>query len=94
MYISFEICNSCTTYKRNAKKIFEEIQKQFKDKTFELLINDNGKPRRGSFELIIATDKKKNKNGKLIWTGIEKGPPRRLKFPEPEHIVELVSKTL
>ena len=38
------------------------------------------KPRRGSFEITIESEDGKNT---LLWTGLNRGPPRRLKFPEP-----------
>uniref|UniRef100_A0A8C5CS08 Uncharacterized protein n=1 Tax=Gadus morhua TaxID=8049 RepID=A0A8C5CS08_GADMO len=35
------------------------------------------KPRRKSFEITLS----------ILWTGIKKGPPARLKFPEPAVVV-------
>jgi len=28
----------------------------------------------------------------LIWSGIKKGPPRKLKFPEVEVVMEIINK--
>ncbi|XP_078336008.1 selenoprotein H-like [Crassostrea virginica] len=45
-------------------------------------------PRRGSFEvtLIHATGDGDTKEVTL-WTGIKKGPPRKLKFPEDHKLI-------
>lgn len=32
--------------------------------------------------------------GVELWTGIKKGPPRKLKFPEPQEVVEKLKKYL
>lgn len=32
--------------------------------------------------------------GVELWTGIKKGPPRKLKFPEPQEVVEKLKKCL
>lgn len=32
--------------------------------------------------------------GAQLWTGIQKGPPRKLKFPEPQAVVEELEKHL
>lgn len=32
--------------------------------------------------------------GVELWTGIKKGPPRKLKFPEPQEVVEELKKHL
>lgn len=45
-----------------------------------------GKPRtgKGTFNVYLVKDKKET----LIWDGKSKGPPRKLKFPEVETLVE------
>ena len=30
----------------------------------------------------------------LLWTGIKKGPPRKMKFPDADIIIEAVKKNL
>ncbi|KAG7275761.1 hypothetical protein CRUP_009864 [Coryphaenoides rupestris] len=42
------------------------------------------KPRRNSFEVTLVEGEKES----LLWTGIKKGPPRKLKFPEPSVVAE------
>lgn len=32
--------------------------------------------------------------GAELWTGIKKGPPRKLKFPEPQEVVKELKKYL
>lgn len=32
--------------------------------------------------------------GVELWTGIKKGPPRKLKFPEPQEVVKELKKHL
>uniref|UniRef100_A0A3Q2XUL7 Selenoprotein H n=1 Tax=Hippocampus comes TaxID=109280 RepID=A0A3Q2XUL7_HIPCM len=39
------------------------------------------KPRRNSFEITLIEGETP------LWTGIKKGPPRKLKFPEPDVVV-------
>ncbi|PVZ97060.1 hypothetical protein BB558_007003 [Smittium angustum] len=45
------------------------------------VVNKN-KPRRNTFDIKIVGEGKES----LIWSGIEKGPPRKLKFPTIEDI--------
>ncbi|CAG2228571.1 unnamed protein product [Mytilus edulis] len=49
------------------------------------------KPRRGSFEFTLVKGGKET----VIWTGVKKGPPRKMKFPEtPDLIIEAIKKNL
>uniref|UniRef100_A0A673FWT3 Selenoprotein H-like n=1 Tax=Sinocyclocheilus rhinocerous TaxID=307959 RepID=A0A673FWT3_9TELE len=45
------------------------------------------KPRRNSFE--PATERKV-----VLWSGIKKGPPRKLKFPDPAEVVSALKEAL
>jgi len=56
----------------------------------EAVFNEE-KPRRGSFEVTVILD---NDTEVQVWSGHKKGPPRKLKFPEPEVIAEAVRKIL
>ncbi|EPQ20823.1 Selenoprotein H [Myotis brandtii] len=49
------------------------------------------KPRRGSFEVMLL---RPDGSSAELWTGIKKGPPRKLKFPEPQGVVEKLKKYL
>jgi len=47
----------------------------------QLILNEGEKPKRGSFEVFVS----KNDGEKVqIWSGLTKGPPRKLKFPDYE----------
>lgn len=49
------------------------------------------RPRRGSFEVTL---RRADGSDAQLWTGIKKGPPRKLKFPEPQAVVEELKKHL
>ena len=49
------------------------------------------KPRRGSFEVTLM---RPDGSSAELWTGIKKGHPRKLKFPEPQEVVEELKKYL
>uniref|UniRef100_A0A286XEJ5 Selenoprotein H n=1 Tax=Cavia porcellus TaxID=10141 RepID=A0A286XEJ5_CAVPO len=49
------------------------------------------RPRRGSFEVTL---RRADGSGAELWTGIKKGPPRKLKFPEPQAVVEELKRHL
>lgn len=93
-YILFEVCKSCHTYKRNANQIYNDICAEFPDKRFELVINDHGVSRRGSFEVTVSKEKDGSEDAALIWSGIKKGPPRKLKFPESSALFDGVKSAL
>jgi len=48
------------------------------------------KPRRNSFEITLMDGGKEI----TLWTGIKKGPPRKLKFPEPDVVVTALEEAL
>ncbi|TSV81505.1 Selenoprotein H [Bagarius yarrelli] len=48
------------------------------------------KPRRNSFEISLIEGSKEV----VLWTGIKKGPPRKLKFPEPVEVVTALDNAL
>lgn len=65
----------------------EALRSDFGD--FEATLNPD-KPRRGAFEISVVLEDKKE----LVWTGLKKGPPRKMKFPEPEAVAEEIKKLL
>ncbi|XP_078681692.1 selenoprotein H-like, partial [Branchiostoma floridae x Branchiostoma belcheri] len=73
-------------YKRNADQLAEALRAEFPDVTVETAVG-----RRNSFECTVVKDDGKEM---LVWTGIKKGPPRKLKFPEPSVVVEAINKDL
>ncbi|EMP27663.1 Selenoprotein H [Chelonia mydas] len=48
-------------------------------------------PRRNSFEVSLVKE-----DGRTVelWSGIKKGPPRKLKFPEPEKVADMLKSSL
>ncbi|TNN77670.1 Selenoprotein H [Liparis tanakae] len=48
------------------------------------------KPRRNGFEITLQDGGKET----CLWTGIKKGPPRKLKFPQPEVVVAALQEAL
>uniref|UniRef100_A0A3B4EJS2 Selenoprotein H n=1 Tax=Pygocentrus nattereri TaxID=42514 RepID=A0A3B4EJS2_PYGNA len=48
------------------------------------------KPRRNSFEVTLVEGSKEV----VLWTGIKKGPPRKLKFPDPVEVVTALDDAL
>lgn len=58
----------------------------------EIKIDLNAKPpRRNTFECTLI---KKDGTEVLVWTGLDKGPPRKLKFPEPSIVVKAIQDAL
>uniref|UniRef100_A0A8B9BM04 Selenoprotein H n=1 Tax=Anser brachyrhynchus TaxID=132585 RepID=A0A8B9BM04_9AVES len=49
------------------------------------------KPRRNSFEVSLV---KEDGSTVELWSGIGKGPPRKLKFPDPAAMVEALKSSL
>ena len=47
--------------------------------------------KRGAFEITIIDEAGKSN---LVWSGQKMGPPRRLKFPDFEKLIEDVKKVL
>jgi len=74
-------------YKRNATSLSEVLRKNFPD--LEIEINPNP-PRRNSFECTVVTDGKEIS----VWSGIKLGPPRKLKFPDADVVVQAMKKAL
>lgn len=49
------------------------------------------KPKRGSFEIEILRD---DGETVTVWSGLKLGPPRRLKFPDADDLLQAVQKAL
>jgi len=52
--------------------------------------NEN-KPRSKSFEVTIIKSDGSEVN---VWTGVQKGPPRKLKFPEPDVVIKAIEENM
>lgn len=74
-------CTSWSVFKKRANEIFTALSQSITDADFELVLNDEGKAKRGSFEIYIE---KQDGERTQVWSGITKGPPRKDKFPDVE----------
>ena len=45
----------------------------------------------GSFEITVTTE---DGESKTVWSGVNLGPPRKLKFPDAEAFLDLVKEFL
>lgn len=72
-------------YKRNALRISESLREAYGDIDIEI---NNEKPRGKSFEITLLKDGDEH----AVWSGIKLGPPRKLKFPEVNVVLEKVRK--
>uniref|UniRef100_A0A182RR82 Selenoprotein H n=1 Tax=Anopheles funestus TaxID=62324 RepID=A0A182RR82_ANOFN len=77
---------------KDAAEVHSELCELAPDHSFQLVLNENGKPRRGAFEVSIAKSMDDEKT--LVWSGVSKGPPRKEKFPEVKSILDDVLKAL
>uniref|UniRef100_A0A336LQW0 CSON001457 protein n=1 Tax=Culicoides sonorensis TaxID=179676 RepID=A0A336LQW0_CULSO len=76
-----------------AQAIYSEVSELLSaDVKFTLKLNPNGKPAKGSFEIFIQ--KSPSSDRILIWSGLNKGPPRKDKFPEAASLIESISKNI
>ncbi|OMJ27134.1 Selenoprotein H [Smittium culicis] len=66
----------------NATKLVKQVDAEFPG-IFTFKLNST-KPRSKSFEVSISN--------KTLWSGVKLGPPRRLKFPDPETISKLFNE--
>uniref|UniRef100_A0A671DXG8 Selenoprotein H n=1 Tax=Rhinolophus ferrumequinum TaxID=59479 RepID=A0A671DXG8_RHIFE len=84
------VIEHCTSrvYGRNAAALRQALRLEAP----ELPVKVNpAKPRRGSFEVTLL---RPDGSSAELWTGIKKGPPRKLKFPDPPEVVEELKKYL
>lgn len=74
-------------YRRKASAIADAVRAAFPSSDISVTMNET-KPRSKSFELTLKT----GANDVLVWSGIKRGPPRKLKFPEAPDIVAAISE--
>lgn len=83
--LKFEHCVECPIFAEKAVEIFQTLKEYFPRNKFKVLLNHSevdGKkfePRYGAFEINFAKHCRMNYH--LLWSGIDKGPPRRDKIP-------------
>ncbi|KAK7484072.1 hypothetical protein BaRGS_00024684 [Batillaria attramentaria] len=75
-------------FRRKAEALSADLVKEFGDMDVSL---NPVQPRRGSFEITLNPD---SKNPVLVWSGLKKGPPRKLKFPESEVVIKEIKAHL
>ena len=97
--IKIEHCLECPIFGEKGHQIFKILSEKFTRNKFKLLLNESeidGKkiePRLGAFEVSFARNCKETYH--LIWSGIDKGPPRREKFPKDfEQLTRQIQKIL
>lgn len=74
-------------YGRNAEEVKSALLAAHPELT--VVLNPK-KPRRNSFEITLMDGGKETS----LWTGIKKGPPRKLKFPQPDVVVAALQEAL
>lgn len=94
-----EHCLECPVFVEKSQEIFKVLSGKFPRNKFKLVLNESevdGKkiePRSGAFEISFARNCRETYH--LIWTGIDKGPPRRDKFPKDmEQLSRQIQKLL
>lgn len=97
--VKIEHCLECPIFTEKAQEIFKLLSTKFPRNKFKLLLNQSevdGKkivPQYGAFEVSFAKNCRQTYH--LIWSGIEKGPPRREKFPTSfDELLNKVNKIL
>ncbi|NWZ20564.1 SELH protein, partial [Asarcornis scutulata] len=73
---------------RNAAAVSEALREAVADLAVDI---NPEKPRRNSFEVSLV---KEDGSTVELWSGIGKGPPRKLKFPDPAAVVEALKSSL
>lgn len=79
-------------YKKKATALAEAIKAEVEDIHIEY---NPSAPRRGSFEVTLIVEDGETQEV-LLWSGIKKGPPRKLlKFPEDHKLItDMMKKNL
>lgn len=82
--IKIEHTLECPIFIEKAHEIFKYLNEKHPRNKFKLLVNEETdgtaiEPREGAFEMSFAKNCRLTNH--LIWSGIDKGPPRREKFP-------------
>lgn len=76
---------ACFVYGEQLAQLHAELLATFPERTFRMLVNQRSRlgesavPRAGSFEIWLAQNARCAPE--LLWSGVQRGPPRRLKFP-------------
>ncbi|KAH8254818.1 hypothetical protein KR032_012307 [Drosophila birchii] len=93
--IYIEHTTECPIFNTKADECCSFLQHRIPERKFQLVKNKYGRiiPREGAFEIGFSQNARTSVH--LIWSGLEKGPPRRDKFPmDYETIVPEVQRVL
>lgn len=92
IYIEHSV--ECPIFQVKADAFADFLQERFPERMFQLVRNNNGKltPRDGAFEIQFSQNARTSKYN--LWSGLDKGPPRRDKFPDFETLVPEVQRIL
>ncbi|XP_067635649.1 selenoprotein H [Eurosta solidaginis] len=76
-----EHTHECPIYQTKAEEFAAYVAEQVPNRIIQLVRNGNGKihPREGAFEIHFSQNARTSVH--QIWSGLNKGPPRRDKFP-------------
>jgi len=90
--VEVEHCKSWQVFGRRARESIAMLSDtaDLCAEDLETVINEE-KPRRGAFEITVHFDD--NTQAK-VWSGIEKGPPRKLKFPDADELITSVRNSM
>ncbi|KAH1172113.1 hypothetical protein KIL84_007731 [Mauremys mutica] len=75
-------------YGRNADAVSQALRRTVANVVVEI---NPETPRRNSFEVSLV---KEDGSTVELWSGIKKGPPRKLKFPEPQKVADVLKSSL
>ncbi|EDW00725.1 selenoprotein H [Drosophila grimshawi] len=89
-----EHTTECPIFHTKAEECLTFFQQRIPERQFQLVRNRNGKqvPRDGAFEVCIAQNARTSQHE--LWSGLNRGPPRRDKFPLYEDLVADVHRVL
>ncbi|EDW74557.1 uncharacterized protein Dwil_GK21341 [Drosophila willistoni] len=79
--IYIEHTTECPIFQTKAEECGTFLQEHIPERLFQLVRNKNGKqvPRDGAFEIGFSQNARTSVHN--LWSGLDKGPPRRDKFP-------------
>ncbi|KAH8240460.1 hypothetical protein KR038_008584, partial [Drosophila bunnanda] len=78
-------------FRRRAEELHAALQERGL-RQLQLRLNATGAPRRGAFELslVVARNEKEEEKPVPLWSGLKRGPPRALKFPNVDEVYEQI----
>jgi len=80
--VTVEHCKSWQVFKRRALEQVTLLSQYFNlEVESELVVAT----KRGSFEITLTRD---DGEQVVVWTGVKRGPPRKLKFPDPKDLLD------